>query len=434
MEILQKSKLVKILKKLIFIFLIIINYLLLIENSFPQSGWYQVPLPMNGTIWNIQFLNHNLGWIRMVDTANQNSYLLRTTNGGNNFTIIGPQHVGKFYFFNDTLGYGLGVLGNNSVFSKTTNSGFNWTPVLTTSEGILCFYFVNPDTGWLGMFDGSFYSAIKQTTNGCQSFQTIWSGTAQGGVDDILFTKPSVGGLYYGFKNESGTIARTTNSGVNWINTGLLYGQAMFFLNKDTGWISTDNGGMFKTINNGVNWITEYLPNNNVVLSVSFTNPRIGYGGGGFGHINATTNGGDVWGTQSIPFFHVSNLFFVDSLTGWGGEIGLMHTTNGGGPITKITNYNELITKSFILYQNYPNPFNITTNIKYQISNTKGANVKILAHDIMGRNIKILVNEKKSSGNYEVKFDGENLSTGIYFYSLFIEGGIVETKRMVLIK
>ncbi|MHB9041408.1 MAG: T9SS type A sorting domain-containing protein [Melioribacteraceae bacterium] len=42
-------------------------------------------------------------------------------------------------------------------------------------------------------------------------------------------------------------------------------------------------------------------------------------------------------------------------------------------------------------------------------------------------------NEQKLPGNYEVKFDGSNLSSGVYFYRL--QGGsFSQTKKIVLMK
>jgi hypothetical protein len=83
------------------------------------------------------------------------------------------------------------------------------------------------------------------------------------------------------------------------------------------------------------------------------------------------------------------------------------------------------------LYQNYPNPFNPSTNIRYQITNNRFVLLKV--YDILGKEIATLVNEKQSPGVYEVIFEGSNLSSGIYFYTL-TAGDFKATKRFVLIK
>lgn len=96
-----------------------------------------------------------------------------------------------------------------------------------------------------------------------------------------------------------------------------------------------------------------------------------------------------------------------------------------------IVNQNHNI-ENYKLYQNFPNPFNPATNIKYQIS--YNSNVTLRVYDILGKEITTLVNEKRNPGNYEVKFDAGNLSSGIYFYSLIINGNIIDTKKFMLLK
>ena len=86
---------------------------------------------------------------------------------------------------------------------------------------------------------------------------------------------------------------------------------------------------------------------------------------------------------------------------------------------------------SFNLCQNYPNPFNPTTKIKYQIPGL--SKVKLTVYDVLGREVKTLVNEEKSAGNYEVEFDGTNLTSGIYFYKIETEK-FSDTKKFVLLK
>ncbi|MBS1493262.1 MAG: T9SS type A sorting domain-containing protein [Bacteroidetes bacterium] len=86
---------------------------------------------------------------------------------------------------------------------------------------------------------------------------------------------------------------------------------------------------------------------------------------------------------------------------------------------------------SYSLAQNYPNPFNPTTTIKYSIPNDGLVQIKV--YDISGKEVMNLVNENKTAGNYEVKFNGANLSSGIYFYRINA-GEFVQTKRMMLVK
>ncbi|MCG6914330.1 T9SS type A sorting domain-containing protein, partial [bacterium BMS3Abin03] len=87
--------------------------------------------------------------------------------------------------------------------------------------------------------------------------------------------------------------------------------------------------------------------------------------------------------------------------------------------------------ESYDLAQNYPNPFNPSTTIKYQLPEDGMVTLKI--YDILGREIKTLVNEQKSIGRYEVKFDASDLATGVYIYRLKVND-FVSVKKMVLVK
>jgi hypothetical protein len=90
-----------------------------------------------------------------------------------------------------------------------------------------------------------------------------------------------------------------------------------------------------------------------------------------------------------------------------------------------------IIPDKYILEQNYPNPFNPTTIIRYQIKDLKFVNLSV--YDMLGKEVVTLVNEKQSSGTYEVQFDGSNLSSGIYFCKIQAEE-FSDVKRMILIK
>jgi len=74
-------------------------------------------------------------------------------------------------------------------------------------------------------------------------------------------------------------------------------------------------------------------------------------------------------------------------------------------------------------------PFNPTTNIKYQITNSKYVSLKVF--DVLGREIETLVDQKQMAGTYQVIFNGNNLSSGIYFYRLIVNDDIIDTRKMV---
>ncbi len=105
------------------------------------------------------------------------------------------------------------------------------------------------------------------------------------------------------------------------------------------------------------------------------------------------------------------------------GRIKEVKFSNIGNGTSEITGYK--------LYDNYPNPFNSSTVIKYSIP--KDGLVVIKISDITGKELSTLVNKVQPSGEYRVRFNGENLSTGVYFYRMEING-FSQTKKFVLIK
>ena len=93
---------------------------------------------------------------------------------------------------------------------------------------------------------------------------------------------------------------------------------------------------------------------------------------------------------------------------------------------------NTITPEKFSLYQNFPNPFNPETIISYNVGSKSKINIRIF--DINGKEIMEAINEIKNEGSYNFKFNGINLPSGIYFYSLSANGNLVDTKRMILLK
>lgn len=85
----------------------------------------------------------------------------------------------------------------------------------------------------------------------------------------------------------------------------------------------------------------------------------------------------------------------------------------------------------FVLSQNYPNPFNPSTTISYTIQNR--TQVDLSVYDLLGRKVAVLVDGVQNAGEHVLSFSGADLPSGIYYYTLKTDNGMI-TKKMVLLK
>jgi Secretion system C-terminal sorting domain len=74
------------------------------------------------------------------------------------------------------------------------------------------------------------------------------------------------------------------------------------------------------------------------------------------------------------------------------------------------------VPKKFSLKQNYPNPFNPVTRISFDLPEDDVVNLSV--YDLKGSKVKEIINERKQAGYYEVSFDGNGLSSGMYIVTL----------------
>ena len=89
----------------------------------------------------------------------------------------------------------------------------------------------------------------------------------------------------------------------------------------------------------------------------------------------------------------------------------------------------------FILSQNFPNPFNPSTTFRFSL--TRAAIVSLLIYDMRGRLVETIVKDQVFSAgvkDYTRDFSSTALSSGAYFYSLIVNGQLVDTKKLMLLK
>lgn len=110
-------------------------------------------------------------------------------------------------------------------------------------------------------------------------------------------------------------------------------------------------------------------------------------------------------------------------------------------PVSKIVLHGEGINDvsieeplplSYKIYQNYPNPFNPATTIKYDIK--ERSQVELVVYNINGEFIRSLVNGMQEAGSYNAEFNAEQMSAGLYFYELRINGISAHYHKMLYLK
>jgi uncharacterized lipoprotein YddW (UPF0748 family) len=85
----------------------------------------------------------------------------------------------------------------------------------------------------------------------------------------------------------------------------------------------------------------------------------------------------------------------------------------------------------YALEQNYPNPFNPTTNLRFKISEAGFTTLKI--YNLLGQEVAVLIDEYMNPGTYDIRFDAEELSSGMYLYTLRVNE-FSASKKMILVR
>ncbi len=98
--------------------------------------------------------------------------------------------------------------------------------------------------------------------------------------------------------------------------------------------------------------------------------------------------------------------------------------------ITDVIGESALPTK-YSLSNNYPNPFNPSTQIKFALP--VAGNVRITIYNSLGKEVAVLKNGTLNAGYYNITWNANNLSSGIYFYEMK-SNNFTQVRKMMLLK
>ena len=333
---------------------------------------------------------------------------------------------------------------SNNLICKSTNGGDTWfgltrdTSALTLAWNGL--HFLDENTGFVA---GKVENQLMKTTDGGTTWIQLLPNA---GVDlnDVYFTDIN-NGVVVG-KNRA--VKYTTDGGLTWANATLnnipagapsnaelkriTFVPSTLFTPSTEGYIA---GALnFKTMDGGKTWNYIELPDpsktmNNVSVNNDPLVPKVCFTGAN--KVYESADNGNTW--RDIVDTNVvkgSTLYGGKYLAGgyvWVcSSSSAMYTTN---PLVNVDD--PIINNSFYIEQNFPNPFNPATKINYSLNNFGKINLSV--YNLLGQKVAELVNAEQAAGEYSVDFNANNLSSGIYFYTITVNN-FTQTKKMALIK
>lgn len=400
----------------------IIIFLFIVSSLNLYSQWIPVGLgtPLGGDINELKVYNSKM-------YAGGTVTLFRSTDNGNNWN--GCIQGFALYAWNITKNnYAIYCgLGSPTMY-YSTNDGETWTQMTTFPPLAGSIWDIECDNNFIYAQTTMYF--LKSSNNGQN-----WVTENNPGGFVLFYSNDRLYSAGVGLKV-------STNNGSNWT---VIFNQptTSIFVEDSVIFAGSQDNGLYRSGNYGQNFINIipgyirvnaiYKYNDYVFVAADTMNPPFYTAH----NLYVSTNKGFSFikrnqGLDSVSitsFIYHNNYIYI--------SVGNYGTTNVSiykrllQDIIGIKKYEGVIPESFELYQNYPNPFNKTTIIKFQTKSNGLVELKIF--DLSGKIIKTLINENLNAGLYQVEFDSESLTSGVYFYKL-VTNGFESVKKMILVK
>lgn len=330
---------------------------------------------------------------------------------------------------------------------ETSNNGAGWIKATTVTNNALLqtFLFKEPYVFAVTIGKGLFRSPSD-------TFQWQRFGISELPEDiNYIISKDE-----FIFVRAEGEVFRSSDNGISWIllNNGLTGAYVQGIVASGENIVVTSNTGIFYSTNNGDNWNIAKSLNTSFYSLISFDS--LTFTSSSMTGLLVSTNSGVNWQVRNpiiISSLNANENILIGSSQSdvymsfdrgftwsifdqgfWGADPSEFYfsdeyifATSFNGvyrlKISEIVGVNSQVSHvsdNFSLYQNYPNPFNPVTRIRFDIHENSFVKLKIF--DMTGREIKTIYNKALDPGTYISEFDGSDLSSGIYFCRIEVNG------------
>ncbi len=354
-------------------------------------NWNNIHIDNKSNLKDVAFLNDRSGII-----VTEKSKILVSSNNGLDWKEkeISNENLNKIDAINNTIR----IAGEKGLILKSLDVGKTWiNESINSNYNIINIKYINTNEGFLLTKNGE----LLKTEDAGKNWN-IKLTSEQNELFDIDFSDTSLGMIV----GEKGKIYRTTNKGASWElihcdNISNL--NKIYFTKSNDIYIAGDNGLVLYSSNKGNNWFKIETNSNENISSIKFLNKDFGVAIGKNGKIFISSIGEKVF--EAHPVLNPKS------------DIG-----------------NNTSNKFDLM--NYPNPFNPTTKISFNLP--MNSYVRLAVYNIIGQEVKVLINGRMTSGYKEIQFDGSSLSSGVYFYRLYVRdennNNYSVTNKFLLIK
>jgi len=375
---------------------------IIIKTSDGGESWESQEIGgLQGGFRSVAFLDSLRGWAGTLGGD-----LVQTTDGGKNWKHIRnsisplPQGVCDLSAVSDSVVVGSGRWSGPTNFITSTNSGARWTnKILSAYASLLigCKFFSQTSGFVVGASaDTSEGGVVLYTSDGgatwekrhktMRRYEHVWN---------IVFVTPTVGyaTVQNPFRLDTLAVVKTTDGGMTWersfiglSSTAFRYAESVGFATEQKGWVASGAGnGIYETLDGGNKWTL--LDIGERIHGMHIVNDSVGYACG-----------------------RTIYKYSPDVSTG----------VDEGYPTPL----------SYQLAQNYPNPFNASTTISYSLPARSFVWLNI--YNLEGRLVETLQRRYQEAGEYKLKWEANNLPSGIYIYSLRTDEGMFVGKALVV--